>query len=323
MAAGGYVDLSLRRGRFEANPGLALVTHPFLYTPSVEPRFRFAWQPNLLRGGAFSGAAGLYYQTLVGVTDERDAGSLFMAWMPAPISGRKSRSAHGLLGWKQPLARWADLSVEAYYKVVEDLAIPVWSTIARFTTALQLADGTSYGYDARLELDHGPFYLFGGYGFSVTEYEASQDNFGIWYGEPVQTYHPPHDLRHQVTLVAGYNYGRSAVNLQWQFGSGLPYTRALGFDELVHMWPLMDYRRFSGTTRILFEKPYLGRLPSYHRLDVSVERQFTFDRMDVTLQAGAVNSYDRQNIFYLDIFTLRRVDQLPLVPFAGIKLDLR
>lgn len=323
IAAGGYADVVWRRGRLEVNPGVALLTYPFFFTPSIEPRLRFAWQPNFLRGGTWSGAAGIYRQTLAGITDERDAGSLFMAWMPAPIGGKKSRSVHSLLGWQQPFTSWANLSIEGYYKRDRHVPVPIWSTIARFTTTLMLADGTSYGYDARLELDRKPLYFFAGYGFSVTEYDASQDNFGVWYGEPVQRYHPPHDLRHQLTLLAGYSRGKTSLNVQWQFGSGLPFTRALGFDELVSMRPLIDYRRFRGTTRILFEKPYLARLPTYHRLDVSLERRFELDRADLTLQAGAVNTYDRANIFYLDIFTLRRVDQLPFVPFAGIKVDLR
>lgn len=323
IVAGGYADVVMRRGRFEINPGLALLTYPYYFSPSLEPRLRFAWQPNLLRGGTWSGAVGVYRQTLAGITDERDAGSLFMAWMPAPIGEKKSRSIHALLGWQQPFARWANLSLEAYYKSDRHVPVPIWSTIARFTTTLSLADGTSYGYDARLELDPEPLYFFAGYGFSVTEYEASQDNFGTWYGEPVQSYHPPHDLRHQITLLGGYRRGKTTLNIQWQFGSGLPFTRALGFDELVSMRPFLDYRRFRGTTRILFEKPYQSRMPTYHRLDVSLERRFEFERADLTLQAGAVNMYDRANIFYLDIFTLRRVDQLPLVPFAGIKVDLR
>ena len=323
IAAGAYGELSIRRGRLDVTPGLSLTVHPFLFAPSVEPRLRLSWQPNLLRGGTFSGAAGLYRQVLAGITDERDAGSLFIAWMPAPIGTVQTSAVHGLVGWQQPVSRWVTASAEAYYKRMSNLHVPIWSTIARFTTTLQLADGTSYGYDARLELDRGPFFLFAGYGFSVTEYEAAQENFGSWYGEPVQSYHPPHDLRHQLTLLAGFRWGRTHVNAMWQYGSGLPYTRVLGFDELVPLRPIIDYRRFAGTTRVLFEKPYLGRLPAYHRLDFSVERSFEFARGTMTLQVGAVNSYDRSNIFYLDIFTLDRVDQLPLVPYGGMKVDLR
>lgn len=322
IGAGGYVDVETRRRRIKVNPGVAFTAYPFFFSPSIEPRLRFSWEPTLLRGGSFSGAAGIYDQTLVGVSDERDAGSLFMAWMPVPIGGRKSRAVHTLFGWQQPLAEWLSLSVEGYHKSIRNLAVPLWSTIARFTTALQLADGRSYGYDGRLEMDRGPVYLFAGYGYSVTRYEAVQENFGVWYGEPVQIYHPPHDVRHQLTLVAGYQADRFSVNVQWQFGSGLPYTRALGFDELIRMRPLMDYRRFRGTTRILFERPYRGRMPAYHRLDISLDRQFTSRAADITLQVGVINSYDRANIFYVDIFTLRRVDQLPLVPFAGIKIEI-
>jgi hypothetical protein len=32
-----------------------------------------------------------------------------------------------------------------------------------------------------------------------------------------------------------------------------------------------------------------------------------------------MNLYDRQNIFYYDIYTQRRVDQLPLFPYLAVK----
>ena len=40
------------------------------------------------------------------------------------------------------------------------------------------------------------------------------------------------------------------------------------------------------------------------------------------LNAGVINSYDRDNLFYFDLFTLGRVNQLPLVPSFGLKLEV-
>ena len=41
----------------------------------------------------------------------------------------------------------------------------------------------------------------------------------------------------------------------------------------------------------------------------------------LTLQVSVINMYDRRNIFYMDVFTLERVDQLPLVPSFGVKIE--
>ena len=81
--------------------------------------------------------------------------------------------------------------------------------------------------------------------------------------------------------------------------------------------------RVPGFRRVIYEHPFNGRLPTYHRLDVSVERTFEMGNVDLTLQGRVINLYDRRNLFYLDVFTLRRVDQLPLMPSFGIKIEFR
>src|SRR5690606_9603394 len=175
ILAGGYGDAELKWPQFSVTPGVALVLHPFLFAPSLEPRLRFSWSPSTLSGGGISGATGIYRQSLSGITDERDAGSLFVAWMPPPLDSRQTTSFHWLLGWEQPIAAWLRSSIEGYYKHITHLQVPIWSTIARFTTTLQPADGTSYGFDARLEAEAGQAYLMAGYAYSSTEYRSRQE----------------------------------------------------------------------------------------------------------------------------------------------------
>ena len=111
---------------------------------------------------------------------------------------------------------------------------------------------------------------------------------------------------------------------RWQIGSGLPYTRPLGFDEAFDFrFGFPDINRVPGTTRMVVDRPYRARLPVMHRLDLSIGRTFesSFGRLEV--QGGAVNAYDRRNLFYYDIFTGRSVDQLPLVPYLAVKGSLQ
>ena len=42
-----------------------------------------------------------------------------------------------------------------------------------------------------------------------------------------------------------------------------------------------------------------------------------------TLRAGVLNLINRNNLFYYDLFTFSRVDQLPLIPSVGFKMELR
>lgn len=324
VEAGLYLDADVALGEaLRLNTGVAVVSYPESFDVSIEPRLRATWRPGGTTGRhQLSGALGYYHQALTGVTDERDAGSTFVAWLP-PEDGLPTASAlHAIAGWQVDAGAGVRLAAEGYYKRLQDLSVPAWSALARFTTRLETADGAAYGVDARVEYQRRRFYGYIGYALSWVEYEAAQENFGIWFGEPVQRYHPPHDRRHQLNALASLDLGLFEANVRWQLGSGLPFTRPLGFDEWVPMRGLVDVRTAPGATRLLYNRPYAARLPAYHRLDVSLDRAFGMPWGRITLQGGIINVYDRTNLFYYDLFTARRVDQLPLMPFFGLNVEV-
>jgi hypothetical protein len=324
IEVGLYVDADIDvSDRLRLNPGVAVLSFPESFDASIEPRLRAVWRPGGPGGRhQWSGALGLYHQAITGVTDERDAGSAFIAWLaPGPRLGTAS-AVHAIAGWQYDAGAGLQTSVEGYYKHLRDLAVPIWSSLARFTTTLQAANGKAYGVEARAELQRKRFYGYAGYALSWVAYEARQENFGLWFGEPLQRYHPPHDRRHQLNVLASVKLAGFDASIRWQYGSGLPFTRPLGFDEWVPMNQLVDVLHAPGATRLLYNRPYTGRLPTYHRLDVSVERSFDVGPARLTLQGGVINAYDRANLFYFDLFTARRVDQLPLLPFFGLNVDV-
>ncbi|PQJ34345.1 hypothetical protein BSZ35_06785 [Salinibacter sp. 10B] len=321
LNVGGHLGMEMSPiDNLDLKPSVAL-TQPFDYGVSVEPRFRMAWRPWGTEARQLNAALGLYRQTIAGISDERDAGASFTAWVPAPINERRVQALHALTGWRQDMGRLG-LSVEGYYKRLTDLPVPRWSPRPRFTTEMRLADGRVYGFDTRVELEQGPFYLYLGYGYMWMQYTAPDGNFGEWFSDPLQSYHPPHDRRHQLKGIGSLDVGRFTTQIRWQYGSGLPFTQPIGFDTLIHWSGLNEHPASdAGTGRVLFQKPYRGRLPTYHRLDLSVEYVIPLSLGQLTLRAGGINAYNRQNLFYYDVFTLQRVDQLPLMPFVSIELE--
>ncbi len=324
LKLGAYVETSIPVGsRFDVQPGAAVSFNPQGYGISFEPRFRFALRPFGYESQELSGSVGLYKQSIVGISDMRDISSVFVAWTGAPLGAEQMKALHAMLGWQQEFMPGFSWSIEGYYKNMSDIAVPVWSTIARFTTDLALADGEVYGADVRVEYNRGRFYALAGYGYSRTTYTSAQDHFNVWFGEPIQEYNPPHDRRHQVNLLFSVDIGSFTFGSRWQLGTGLPYTRPLGFDDLLDFRQrLPDVTTDRGTRRVILDKPYQGRMPVVHRLDVSLERSFriTDSGTALNLQVGAINSYDQTNIFYYDVFTHRRIDQLPLLPYATLEL---
>lgn len=65
-----------------------------------------------------------------------------------------------------------------------------------------------------------------------------------------------------------------------------------------------------------------GRLPYYHRLDFNVRKSVKLsNRLNLEMNAGVTNVYNRANVFYIDRITGRRVDQLPILPTIGVDLS--
>ena len=321
VGTGAYMSLGLSPSKnLDIQPGLAL-TYPLSYTPSLEPRIRMNWHPESRLQHHISLAAGIYRQTFEGISDERDVGSLFTAWLPTPIDNKRSQALHTILGWQGKTGPFT-LSAEGYYKRLRNVPVPEWSVIARFTTSLVPANGEVFGLDARIEMDRPPFYAYLGYGLSSTEYTTAQDNFGLWFDTPIQSYRPPHDRRHQLNALFSYDATAFEASIRWTYGSGLPYTQSLGTDSFIRLINLPDIRDIYGNPRFLFDRPYQGRLPSYHRLDASLTYTFALQSVIIKLQGGTINAYDRRNLFYFDLFTFQQVNQLAFFPYLSLHLEI-
>jgi hypothetical protein len=85
----------------------------------------------------------------------------------------------------------------------------------------------------------------------------------------------------------------------------------------------VDVASEAGVDRIVYAEPFGGRQPTYARMDVWLERRVEKGRYIGTLRAGVLNLINRANLFYYDLFTFSRVDQLPLIPSVGFKMELR
>ncbi|MBL7978495.1 MAG: carboxypeptidase-like regulatory domain-containing protein [Bacteroidetes Order II. Incertae sedis bacterium] len=321
---GGYVeaDIVLFK-KLKLTPGVRLHSFPRANRKYIEPRFKTVFTPNLKH--KISAAWGIYHQEIVGLNDRRDAGDVFTAWTSSPFGKAVPEAMHAILGWQYKPSNKITCSVEGFYKTLENLAIGEWTPYPRFTTKLQPASGNVRGADFRIEADLGKFYGYISYGYASVLYEAKQASIPVWYGVDKLVFHPPHDRTHQTNAVLSYAVKGFAFNARWQFGTGLPFTQSIGFDDWFMLSGRLDITQEEGTIgRVLYGAPYQARMPDYHRLDVSVEKKIDFSkRLELLLQAGLINAYNQTNIFYLDLFTLERVDQLPLIPTFGMKITVK
>lgn len=286
---------------------------------------RFLWEPRfravLERGvNTFSLAAGLYHQEYVGLNDRRDATNIFTAWARVPVDD-VPQASQVVAGYQRILREGMTISLETYYKQLKNLYIAEWTAFPRLTTNLQEASGEVRGLDLRLEIKRSAFYGYLTYGLSSVRYEAQQASLERWFGDASISFRPPHDRRHQVNAVLTFELGAFNASVRWNFGSGLPYNQIRGFDQFILLNGGVDLTEEAGEVRVIYDEPFGGVLPTYHRLDVSVDREFPFKNGAFTIQAGVINIYDRANLFALDLFTLEQTFQLPFVPTLGMKID--
>lgn len=325
LSGGAYFQLMVNLfDNFELEPGLSITSYTQLST-SFEPRLRMKWLPFGNNGGELTGAFGLYRQMVVGFTDQRDATGTFVTWTLTPFKNKLPKAYHYILGWRNSINNNFSYSTEIFYKKIFNNPIPVWNTVARFNTELMLADGDIYGADIRIEYQNSTFYTLISYGYTNTTYSASEGSFGVWFGKEINTFNPAHDRRHQLNGLVSKTFNKFILGIRWQYGSGIPYNQPVGFDEII--WfdkGLPDVNEQSGTTRILVDRPFNGRLPAYHSLDISLEKSFNLSTNNFLFtKIGVINAYDHANIFYYDLYTQKRVNQLPVTAYISLKLEIK
>lgn len=350
-----YVEPELSINGITVQPGLRMQTYNVRHLPYLEPRIR----AKLTRGiHQLSAAFGLYHQHVVGLNDRRDAASVFTAWSGVPrvndrpprvrnvtpiapntwrvtiplnaalesiggelIRGRLGRSVHALMGYNASPAAGIEFAVEGFYKHLTNLFVGEITALSGLTTRLLPATGRSTGFEVRLELRRDPVYAYATYGLSNTVYEADGRSVSLAYETERLRYRPAHDRRHQFNAVFSTSIKGVDLNARWHFGSGLPFTQPRAFDGFVLIDDMDSAFEHEAFHHVIYDEPFGALLPTYHRLDISASHSWDARLCTLTLQASALNVYDRRNIFYVDTYTLARKDQLPFVPSLGLKIS--
>ena len=231
------------------------------------------------------------------------------------------------MSYSQQIGAYFKWKLEGYIKEYSNISVSKFSPIAKLEIETISADGRSYGADFAAKYRREPFYFSLGYGYSNVEYDADGDNLGQFVGgdvvRSVLSYHPAQDQRHKLNTQVGYKFAGFNTSVRWQFGSGKPFTEVYAFDLGLSI-PFVDPTIVPGTARTLYSQPYGERLPSYHRLDFSIERAFNiFPAVNLKAKLGAINVYNRDNVFYFDANSQQRVDQSPFLPYLSLSMNIK
>jgi hypothetical protein len=342
--ASGYIKLKKIIGsRIVLEPGIRAVYYASLSESSIEPRIGAKYNVN--SSFRLKGAAGMYSQNLISAVSDQDVVNLFYGFLSSPddisrngslrnTNSRIQTAWHAVFGFEFDILdnnkSKLSLNSEAFYKNFNQIiSINRYKIYENDPSNINRSDlqkfdyiaekGLSYGADATLKFENKKLNIWAVYSLTyVTR------NDGV-----VGEYMPHFDRRHNINIVVNQSWGNKAnpsawtANLRWNFGSGFPFTQTQGLYEKLNFAggissnPLVQ----NGNLGVYYEQINTGRLPYFHRLDVSLSRKIIISKSSVfNITAAATNVYNRENIFYFDVLNYKRINQLPFLPTLGFSL---
>ncbi len=278
----------------------------------LEPRVSFSL--NFIPRLAFKLAWGLYQQEITTLTDEDEVITFFEPWLITPYYLDPARAIHYIAGFEWNPSDQLSLNFEGYYKIIQNFPALNDKKVFENDNDLVAGKGWSYGIDM-LTIYNNPLF---GYTVSYSFSRAFKEVDEIIYS-------PRYDIRHSFKLGINSNiYKDWNASATWVINSGMPFTQLKGFYDKLHLGNDSEIFSIFGSqlpTPILAGRN-LARLPVYHRLDLSLSKKFKIDSFNLYLDLSIINVYNRKNLFYFDRNTGKRINMLPFLTTATIKLEI-
>ena len=216
-------------------------------------------------------------------------------WLPTTQNVKPQNSHQWALGAAYKHDKGYELSVEAFYKKMDNLIEykpgATFSGVGEgWESKIETGKGWSYGAEFMLEKKTGKTTGWLGYTLSWSNRKFDNLNFG-------ETFPAKYDRRHDINLVLNHEFSKKFdIGLAWVYGTGNATT--LGTQEYSAMLPgSSSYPTEGGITYYGGRNSY--RMPSYHRLDFSMNFHKQKKRGVRTWTVALYNAYSRQNPFYL------------------------
>jgi hypothetical protein len=279
---------------------------------SLEPRISFTYTP--FDGITFKGTSGIYVQEMATISDEDEIISIFDPWIIIPdyLEPAKGFSYSG--GLQFDLSNTTNFQIEGYYRKADNVPMLNDEKYFSYDPDLMAGELEAYGWE---------------FGFNVKNdvYSVSTSYTLSWAYKQVEDYiyYPKYDTRHAGNVMLEYNpWNAWSFSSVWSLYSGLPFTEIISYYDKYFIKNPFEIIPGSGNylPYLILANKNLGRLPSYHRLDLGISKKLLVGPAVFTVSLNAINVYNRKNIFYYERDTGRRVNMLPFLFTATIKAEI-
>ena len=318
----GYINYQYTSTRLIIEPGFRIQKYTLGLSP--EPRLGIKYIVN--EKTRLKLASGFYSQNILSTSSDRDVVNLFSGIISSPeeiptqpngdeYASKIQKAKHIITGIEFDVNNQIDFQVEAYIKDFNQLTNINRNMTSDDDDTFIIETGIARGIDALIKYNSKKLYVWLVYSLG----QVKRD-------DGVREYSPHFDRRHNVNFVTSYKFGKKQdwkFDARWNLGSGFPFTQTQGFYENITFSDGIntDYTSTNGDLGIQYAELNNGRLPYYHRLDISLAKNITFkNNSKLNITASVTNAYNRENIFYFNRVKYDRVNQLPLMPSLGMSL---
>ncbi len=317
-----YVNYQFSNTRWIIEPGFRLQK----YTIGVSPEPRLGVKYIASDKIRIKLATGIYSQNILSTTSDRDIVNLFTGIITSPedIPDQEDGTAyedlfqkarHLITGIEYDLNDKTDIQIEGYIKDFTQLTNINRNITSNNDNTYIIESGIAKGIDGLVKYKNDKLYIWAVYSLGIITRTEGQN-----------TYFPHFDRRHNINFVTTYKFGKNnswKTDFRWNLGSGFPFTQTQGFYENIPFTNGIntDYTTINGELGIQYAELNGGRLPYYHRLDISISKKLKLNKnINMDISASLTNAYNRENIFYFNRIKYERINQLPIMPSIGVSI---
>ncbi len=288
--------------------------------PRLAARYQIGDETNL------KAAVGRYHQYIFRLAREFQGVSLLSnVWALADSTAKPSRSTHYIAGFEtRLLGLYVD--AEGYYKDYNGLYEINYDEqdSDKIGDIIRRGDGRAYGFDLLLRKRSGKH--TGWLSVSTGVSERRIDNLNENEKGEEEFFKSKFDRGLTINLIQSWAFRKKwTLNSRAAYASGQPYTQVLGRGEVElpsgFRWTFNEQGALNGV-----------RLPSYQRLDLSLQREFVFRSWGMKASLQIINVLNHKNIFnyFWDLSgdpdqrkpaKRRDIQMLPLLPSVGIDFN--
>jgi TonB family protein len=217
-----------------------------------------------------------------------------------------NRALHYSIGVEQEFTRQLELSVEGFYKDLDNLVSRDPASSGGF---VYNNEGTGYVVGAETLLKYKPDdRFFGWLAYTLSRSARTEDDID----RPFEW-----DQTHNLVVLGSYRLGRG-----WEFGARFRVVSGRLVTPVLPALPAL-YASDAGAYVPLQGEPFSKRLPLFHQLDLRLDKRWQFDSWRFSAYLDVQNAYNNaaaEDYAYNYNFSKRVVTTgLPMIPSIGVR----